>query len=72
LIRFTPVMSTDRAISAAVWSAYIYVGSVLKDRRMAYYVGEPYHRYQAAVPGYSGVFFGPLGRIPGIEATTLP
>jgi len=64
LIWFTPVMSVDRAILTAVWTAYIYVGSVLKDRRMEFYVGEPYRQYAATVPGYPGIFFGPLARIP--------
>jgi len=68
LIWFTPVMSVDRTILTIVWSAYIYVGSILKDRRMAFYVGEAYRDYQATVPGYPGMFVGPLARIPLSQA----
>jgi protein-S-isoprenylcysteine O-methyltransferase Ste14 len=64
LIWFTPVMSYDRAILTAVWTVYIYIGSVLKDRRMEFYVGDAYREYAAKVPGYPGVLFGPLARIP--------
>ncbi|NDC64285.1 MAG: hypothetical protein EBZ59_09960, partial [Planctomycetia bacterium] len=34
LIWFVPVVTLDRAVLIAVWSAYISVGSVLKDRRL--------------------------------------
>jgi protein-S-isoprenylcysteine O-methyltransferase Ste14 len=57
LVWFTPVMTADRAILTAV-------GSYLKDRRLASYLGEPYRRYMAEVPGYPGMFLGPLGRVP--------
>jgi methanethiol S-methyltransferase len=60
----TPVMSVDRLMLNLVWTAYVYVGSVLKDRRMVLYIGEPYREYQAAVPGYPGMPAGPLARIP--------
>jgi methanethiol S-methyltransferase len=63
LVWFTPVMTTDRAILTAVWTIYVFVGSYLKDRRLLYYVGEPYRRYLANVPGYPGMFAGPLGKI---------
>ena len=62
LVWFTPVMTADRAVLTAVWTAYVFIGSYLKDRRLLYYVGEPYRRYMADVPGYPGVLFGPLGR----------
>ncbi len=64
LVWFTPVMTTDRAILTAVWTVYVFVGSYLKDRRLAMYLGEPYRRYMADVPGYPGMFLGPLGRVP--------
>jgi hypothetical protein len=64
LVWFTPVMTTDRAILTAVWTVYVFVGSYLKDRRLAMYLGEPYRRYMADVPGYPGIFLGPLGRVP--------
>lgn len=64
LVWFTPVMTTDRAILTAVWTVYVFVGSYLKDHRLAGYLGEPYRRYMADVPGYPGIFLGPLGRVP--------
>ena len=67
LVWFTPVMTADRAILTAVWTAYVFIGSYLKDRRLLYYVGEPYRRYLAEVPGYPGMVAGPLGRV---EAAT--
>ncbi|MGE5193381.1 MAG: hypothetical protein ACM3U2_12880, partial [Deltaproteobacteria bacterium] len=63
LVWFTPVMTTDRAILTAVWTIYVFVGSYLKDRRLLYYIGEPYRRYLAEVPGYPGMLLGPLGRV---------
>jgi protein-S-isoprenylcysteine O-methyltransferase Ste14 len=63
LVWFTPVMTTDRAILTAVWTTYVFVGSYLKDRRLVYYIGEPYRRYLAEVPGYPGMLAGPLGKI---------
>ena len=64
LVWFTPVMTADRAVLTAVWTLYVFVGSYLKDRRLVHYVGDPYRRYMATVPGYPGVLFGPLGRTP--------
>lgn len=64
LIWFTPRMTYDHAVLTAIWSVYIVVGSVLKDERLAYYLGEPYRDYQRQVPGYPFVFFGPLARLP--------
>ncbi|MDZ4820357.1 MAG: NnrU family protein [Planctomycetota bacterium] len=68
LIWFAPVMTTDRAVLTATWTIYIFFGSWLKDQRLIHYVGEDYARYQAKVPGYPGMFFGPLGRVPQIAA----
>lgn len=64
LLWFTPVMTADRAVLTAIWTVYVFIGSYLKDRRLLSYVGEPYRRYMAEVPGYPGVLFGPLGRTP--------
>lgn len=64
LIWLTPVMTFDRAVLTAVWTLYIFIGSHLKDRRLTHYLGDEYRSYQAQVPGYPGVAFGPLGRIP--------
>ncbi|MGQ0636393.1 MAG: methyltransferase family protein [Planctomycetaceae bacterium] len=64
LIWFTPVMSPDRAILTAIWTAYVFLGSWLKDRRLAHSIGAPYREYQARVPGYPGILIGPLARLP--------
>jgi len=70
LVWFTPVMTTDRAILTVVWTAYVFVGSYLKDERMAYFLGETYRQYQSRVPGYLGMLIGPLGKraLPGLDA----
>jgi len=70
LVWFVPVVTLDRAVLIAVWTVYIYVGSVLKDRRLLFYVGDEYRRCQADVPGYPGIPFGPLARVP--LAGTVP
>jgi len=62
LVWFTPVMSLDRAVLAAVWTVYVFVGSYLKDQRMAHYLGDAYRAYQAQVAGYP-LFPGPLGKL---------
>lgn len=64
LVWFTPVITLDRAVLIAVWTTYIFLGSVLKDRRLLHFIGDPYRRYQSRVPGYPGWPFGPLARIP--------
>lgn len=63
LIWFAPVMTIDRAVLTGVWTIYIFVGSSLKDRRLLYYIGEPYRQYQARVPGYPFVRAGPMGKV---------
>lgn len=73
LVWFTPVMTADRAILIVSWTLYVFVGSWLKDERLAYYIGAPYLWYQSRVPGYPGMMFGPLakrslGPPPEIEA----
>jgi hypothetical protein len=62
LIWFTPRMTADHALLTGVWTAYIFVGSCLKDRRMTFYLGGTYREYASRVPGYPGFFFGPLGK----------
>lgn len=62
LVWFTPVMTLDRAILTAIWTAYIFYGSYLKDERLAHYMGERYRRYQAQVVGFPGMFWGPLAK----------
>jgi hypothetical protein len=47
-----------------VWTAYVFIGSYLKDRRLLHYVGQPYRQYLAEVPGYPGLIAGPLGKVP--------
>ena len=64
LVWFTPVMTADRAVLTASWTIYVFVGSWLKDERLAHYIGEPYRIYQSRVPGYLGLFIGPLARLP--------
>lgn len=59
---FNPVMSLDRLLLAVVWTAYIFVGSWLKDERLIHYLGDTYRVYQEKVPGYPFLPFGPLAR----------
>ena len=53
----------------ACWTVSIFIGSVLKDRRLARYLGEDYRAYQARVPGYPGIPFGPLARLTAYKVT---
>ncbi len=62
LIWFTPVMTLDHAVLTGVWTVYIFVGSVLKDRRLLHYLGPSYADYMQRVPGYPGMPAGPLAR----------
>jgi protein-S-isoprenylcysteine O-methyltransferase Ste14 len=76
LIWFTPRMTADHAVLTVIWTAYIFVGSYLKDQRMAYYLGDSYREYANRVPGYPGMLFGPLGKwrspSPAIEDSLAP
>ena len=63
LIWFTPRMTMDRAVLTGIWSVYIFVGSVLKDQRLAFYLGESYRNYQRQVPGYPLMLWGPLAKL---------
>ena len=60
---FTPTVTLDRALLIGIWTAYIFVGSWLKDRRLEYFLAAWYRQYEAEVPGYPGMLFGPLGRL---------
>jgi protein-S-isoprenylcysteine O-methyltransferase Ste14 len=62
LIWFTPRMTADHAVLTAIWTVYIFVGSYLKDQRLAYYLGDCYREYASRVPGFPGIFLGPLGK----------
>jgi protein-S-isoprenylcysteine O-methyltransferase Ste14 len=64
LVWFTPRMSLDRVVLTGLWTLYILVGSHLKDRRLIFYLGDVYRSYQARVPGYPLLRFGPLGKVP--------
>ncbi len=61
LIWFTPAMTGDRMILALIWTPYIFIGSYLKDERLAFYVGAAYRVYASKVPGYP-LMPSPLGR----------
>lgn len=60
LVWLTPVVTADRAVLIGIWTVYIFVGSCLKDERMAFYLGEPYREYLTSVPGYPFFPWGPL------------
>lgn len=61
LIWFTPRMTLDHALLTFIWTIYIFVGSTLKDRRLAYYLGSSYLDYAEKTPGYPLIKLGPLG-----------
>ncbi len=63
LVWFTPRMTLDHAVLTGIWTTYIVIGSSLKDRRLVHYVGDAYRKYQASVPGFPLVRFGPLGKV---------
>lgn len=62
LIWLTPRMTADRLVLALCWTAYIFIGSWFKDRRLEQFIGEPYRQYAAVVPGFPFFPGGPLGR----------
>lgn len=62
LVWFTPTMTLDHAVLTGIWTAYLLVGSWLKDRRLEYYIGEPYRDYESRVTGYPLAMVGPLGK----------
>lgn len=61
LIWFTPRMTLDHAVLTGIWTVYIFVGSYLKDERLAYYYPKAYRDYQTRVTGYPLFVIGPLG-----------
>jgi len=61
LIWFTPSMTLDHALLTGIWTVYIFAGSWLKDRRLEFYIGQSYREYEARVPGYPFITWGPLG-----------
>lgn len=63
LIWFTPRMSLDHAYLTGIWTIYIFIGSYLKDERLAFYYRELYREYQTRVPGYPLIGIGPLGKL---------
>jgi methanethiol S-methyltransferase len=63
LIWFTPTMTLDHALLTGIWTAYIYLGSYAKDRRMLLFVGVTYRDYASRVPGLPIIGFGPLLRM---------
>jgi methanethiol S-methyltransferase len=69
LIWFTPRMTADHALLTGLWTVYIFVGSCLKDRRMTFYLGDSYREYASRVPGFPGLFFGPLGKWRSLGST---
>jgi hypothetical protein len=72
LVWFTPRMTLDHAVLTGIWTAYIFYGSYLKDRRLIHYLGDSYRTYQARVPGYPLMPFGPLSKVrPAVETATL-
>ena len=62
LVWCVPVVSLDRGVLIAIWTTYIFIGSMLKDRRLSFFLGDRYRDYQSRVPGYPGIPFGPLAR----------
>ena len=58
LIWMTPRMTSDYLLRAGIWGVYVFVGSVLKDRRLTFYIGERYRAYMTAVRGYPLVLWG--------------
>lgn len=73
LVWFVPVVTLDRAVLIGLWTGYIFLGSVHKDRRLLHFLGAAYRDYQTRVPGYPGMPFGPLARVKyGAPVPTIP
>jgi protein-S-isoprenylcysteine O-methyltransferase Ste14 len=70
MVWLNPELTLDRVLFGVVWTAYIFLGSYLKDRRLSFYLGDVYRQYQARVPGYPFIPFGPLGRLSQATAKT--
>ncbi len=69
LLWFTPTMTADRAVLTIIWTLYIFLGSYLKDERLAYYIGQLYRDYQRQVPAYP---FFPLKQPKENEPQLMP
>ena len=69
-IWLTPTATLDRFVMMVLLTVYVAVGSWLKDRRLLFYLGDAYRSYQARVPGYPVVGFGPLARMSDARLTT--
>lgn len=63
LVWFVPRMTLDHAILTAIWTVYIFYGSVLKDRRLLFFIGKPYRHYMETVKGYPLMWRGPLAKL---------
>jgi protein-S-isoprenylcysteine O-methyltransferase Ste14 len=50
LVWLVPVVTLDRAVLIGILTVSIYVGSVVKERRLLFYVGDEYRSYPAEVP----------------------
>jgi hypothetical protein len=70
LVWFTPVVTGDRALFIGLMTAYVFIGSHLKDCRLVYYLGHTYREYEMRVPGYPVIGLGPLGRRPASAPVT--
>jgi protein-S-isoprenylcysteine O-methyltransferase Ste14 len=57
-----PSMTTDHLLMASGWTVYVYIGSVLKDHRLLFFLGDRYRVYMMRVPGYPLIPWGPLAR----------
>ena len=64
LIWFTPKMTVDHALLTGIWTIYIGLGSILKDQRLSFYLGDSYRLYMEKVAGYPLMISGPLARRP--------
>jgi hypothetical protein len=64
LLWFAPTMTVDHALLTGIWTIYIFIGSWMKDHRLAFYLGDSYLQYAARVPGYPGMVLGPLAPWP--------
>jgi protein-S-isoprenylcysteine O-methyltransferase Ste14 len=62
LIWFTPSMTADHFVLTLIWTAYIYLGSWFKDRRLYRYIGDAYREYGRRVPGLPFIGIGSLRR----------
>lgn len=62
LIWFTPTMSADHAVLTGIWTVYIGIGSILKDQRLLFFLGDSYATYMQKVSGYPMIPAGPLSK----------